>query len=361
MDEEKFDEWYPQAKVYFDGSHYIAIPHTTNLTRRRKPHYKEIVVRQKDGKFELVKTPKIELEEIDENSPWDDEQSTVEEVITLSQSKPQNANDAAICGNQPIRRKVTRKQIFEELYQKYLDLSRSEKIAAIYEDMRPLFKSDAGAESFVNSNYERKERNLIARRVRFVRKALNQEFNYFVTFTYDDKKHTEDSFKQKLKRMLWNFAERKGWKYMGVWERGKKTKRLHFHGLFYIPEGTLSGEFEEIDGYDFKRKERRITRQSTFFADRFGRNEFEELDRGPLFGHALAYIIKYMEKTNEKIVYSRGLYQYFISDIQNEDILVRTGQEGKKLVLADDFKCWSEGVYVGRVSKETIQELEKCS
>lgn len=361
MDEEKFDEWYPQAKVYFDGSHYIAIPHTTNKTRRRKPHPEEIVVRQTDGKYELVKTPKIELEEIDEESPWDGDQTTVEEFIKPSPNEAQNAKEAAICGNQPIRRKVTRKHIFEELYQKYLDLKKSEKIAAICRDMRPLFKTNVGAESFVNSNYDRKCRNLIARRVRFVRKALNHEFNYFVTFTYSDKKHTEESFKKKLKYTLWNLAKRKGWKYMGVWERGKKTNRLHFHGLFYIPAGTMSGEFEEIIGYDFKRKERRITKQNTFFADRFGRNEFEELDRGPLFGHALAYIIKYMEKSNEKIVYSRGLYQYFISDIQNEDVLTRTGQEGRKLVLADDFKCWAEGVYVGRVCEETIKELEKCS
>lgn len=361
MDEEKFDEWYPQAKVYFDGSHYIAIPHTTNRARRRKPHPEEIVVMQNDGKYELVKTPKIELEEIFEKSPWDDEQSQVKEVVEPSKNEPQNANGAVICGSQPPKRKTTRKQIFEELYQKYLNLKKSEKLAAIYRDMRPLFKTDVGAESFVNSNYDRKCRNLIARRVRFVRKALNQEFNYFVTFTYDDKKHNEESFKQKLKYMLWNVSNRKCWRYMGVWERGKKTNRLHLHGLFYIPEGTMSGEFEDIDGYDFKRKERRHLKQSTFFADRFGRNEFEELDRGPLFGHALAYIIKYMEKSNEKIMYSRGLYQFFISDIQKEDVLVRTGQEGKKLVLTDDFKCWAEGVYVGRVSQETIKELEKCS
>ena len=361
MEEEKFDEWYPQAKVYFDGSHYVAIPHTTNNTRRRKARHKEIEVSQSGNKFELVKKPPTGLEETDENSPWDGGQTTVEEVIGADANEAQNANDAVICGNQPIRRKVTRKQIFEELYQKYLELEKSKKIAAIYRDMRPLFRTDVGAKSFVNSNYERKCRNLTARRVRFVRKALNQQFNYFVTFTYSDKKHTEESFRKKLIRTISHFAKRKGWRYMGVWERGKKTERLHFHGLFYIPEGTMSGGFEDIDGYDFKKKERQHLKQSTFFADRFGRNEFEELDRGPLFGHAIAYIIKYMEKTNEKIVYSRGLYQYFISDIQNEDVLVRTGQEGKKLVLADDFKCWDEGVYVGRVSEQTIKELKKCT
>lgn len=184
MDEEEFDEWYPQAKVYFDGSHYIAIPHTVNLSRRRKARHEEIVVRQSGDKFELVKKPRIELEEIDEISPWDGDQTTVEEVVEPSKNEAQNANGAAICGKQPIKRKVTRKQIFEELYQKYLDLKKSDKLAAIYWDMRPLFKTDVGAESFVNSNYERKCRNLTARRVRFARKAFNQNFNYFVTVTY---------------------------------------------------------------------------------------------------------------------------------------------------------------------------------
>ena len=73
MDEEEFDEWYPQAKVYFDGSHYIAIPHTVNLSRRRKTHHEEIEVSQTGDKFELVKKPPTGLEETDENSPWDGE------------------------------------------------------------------------------------------------------------------------------------------------------------------------------------------------------------------------------------------------------------------------------------------------
>lgn len=37
------------------------------------------------------------------------------------------------------------------------------------------------------------------RRVRMTRKINLAEFNYFCTFTYDDKKHTEDTFKNKLR------------------------------------------------------------------------------------------------------------------------------------------------------------------
>ena len=36
-------------------------------------------------------------------------------------------------------------------------------------------------------------------------------------------------------------------------------------------------------------------------------------------GNALAYLMKYIEKTGEKIVYSKGLPQYFISDIMDEE------------------------------------------
>lgn len=36
---------YGETKVYFDGSHYIAIPHTTRPTKRRpKPLEEKIVV-----------------------------------------------------------------------------------------------------------------------------------------------------------------------------------------------------------------------------------------------------------------------------------------------------------------------------
>lgn len=36
-------------------------------------------------------------------------------------------------------------------------------------------------------------------------------------------------------------CHRKGWKYVGVWERSPEKQRLHFHGIFYIPEGTMPG------------------------------------------------------------------------------------------------------------------------
>ena len=45
-------------------------------------------------------------------------------------------------------------------------------------------------------------------------------------------------------------------------------------------------------------------------------------------------------------MYSRGLPQYFISDILPEDVVMKVGQEEKKLLLFDDFKCIDEGCIV---------------
>jgi len=44
VDGDGISEWYPNYKVRFDGSHYIATPHTTNLARRRK-RKEEIIIR----------------------------------------------------------------------------------------------------------------------------------------------------------------------------------------------------------------------------------------------------------------------------------------------------------------------------
>ena len=41
---------YGECKIYFDGSHYIGIPHTTRPSRRReKPPEEEIVVTEKEA------------------------------------------------------------------------------------------------------------------------------------------------------------------------------------------------------------------------------------------------------------------------------------------------------------------------
>ena len=330
---------YGEAKVYFDGSHYIAIPHTTRPAK-----------------------PRIEaVEEIITVIDQDDTNEASEQGSTDAENGHGDAKEAAKKTQNPRKRKITRKALFEELYVKYQHEKQNERRRLISQAMRPYFRSTDETERYVNANLERKQRNLICRRIRMCRKANMQEFNYFVTFTYDSKLHTEQSFRKRLRNCLSHLCSRKGWRYIGVWERSPKKDRLHFHGIFYIPDGTMPGELVERNDYSFNTHKRQKVWQNTYFLSRFGRCDFEPFDDIHRKGDAMAYIMKYIDKSGEKIVYSRGLPQYFISDILEDDVVCPIGMEDQKLLLYDDFLCFDQGVLVGPVSRETISQLRKAN
>jgi hypothetical protein len=102
------------------------------------------------------------------------------------------------------------------------------------------------------------------------------------------------------------------------------------------------------------------TLQNTYFTKRFGRNDFEQIDTIDLATTA-SYLMKYIEKSGERIVYSKGVKTYFISDIIDDDVVCTIGNEDRKILLFDDFSCFDEGVYVGEVSRETIKQMRKTN
>ena len=258
---------------------------------------------------------------------------------------------------------MTRKELFEELYQKSADIRKKrERKAYVQREMLPYFKDSISCRAFVEDNFNRKHRNMICRKTRLWRKINQQTFNYFVTFTFDDKKHTEESFQKALNTCLQHFSSRKDWLYIGAWERAPETGRLHFHGIFYIPEGAMSGKLEEVRDYDTRKKRMQTIQQNTFFAERFGRNEFRPIHHSSELPQMVKYLMKYIEKSGGKLVYSRGLYQYIETDIMDEDIICPYGLEGRKFILFDDFGCWIEGEYIGQSSdREVIARLPKVT
>lgn len=348
---------YGETKVYFDGSHYIAIPHTENPYRKRPQKPEEIITVADDGK---TLAP---IEEKADNPPVEttETQITLEDLAEETQ-KTQEATEGNESPPKPVKTvRTTKKQVFDKFYAESLKLPKTARKRFITEGMRPFFKSDEATETYVTLNMERKYKNLVARRVRLVRKVNLQTFNYFVTLTYNDAIHTEATFKKKLRTMLGHLCNRKGWKYVGVWERSPKKQRLHFHGIFYIPDVAALGKMTDVNSYSFSERKRQITKQSEYFNLHFGRNDFRPIENKTHIGEAVAYILKYIEKSGEKIVYSRGLPQFFISDIMDDDIAGRIGIEDKKLLLFDDFTCWDEGCYMGEVSKEVIAQMRKSN
>ena len=242
------------------------------------------------------------------------------------------------------RREVEQKAQFEAAYKESQKLPRKERKACMQKAMEETIPDKEQRKEYVERNNERKKVNAIRRKVRLSKKVnLQREWSYFCTFTFSDEKHTEESFRKSLRNTLKHLVNRKGWKHIGVWERGGETGRLHFHGIFYIPPGGMVGEIAETKDYNTKDHRMQTTHQNTYFLERYGRNDFQPLGSPEEVQHSLGYLMKYIEKSGERLVYGGDLPTYFKSDITDEDIVCPTGVDGKKMLLYDDFNCWEDG------------------
>ena len=102
------------------------------------------------------------------------------------------------------------------------------------------------------------------------------------------------------------------------------------------------------------------TYQNTHFLRYFGRNDFKAIDKNDVV-QSVRYLLKYIEKSGERLVYGGDLPTYFKSDVMDEDIICHTGIDDRKALLFDDFNCWDDGCLIGKVSPETISQLPKCN
>lgn len=310
----------PKAKVYHDGGHPIAIIPTTRPVRR--------------------KTKK----------------SASSDVCT-------DNNMQTHCENKTTNKKVATAQLkdtFARLYKETASMSKVERNNKIIEGMREYFKDETQARLFVEEHIQKEKRNFAVRAQRLFRKARLQKWNYFCTFTYDDKKHPETTFRKSLLNTLRHFASRRNWKYIGVWEFSPKSNRLHFHCLLHIPDGQMVGQLQEVTDYDTQNKRMQVTLQNSHFLDRFGRNDFAiicemELDR------SLKYMMKYLYKSGERIVYSRNLPTFIVSDIDDYDVLCEYGTRGNKVIVADNFICMIDGEIIGEYCLGMADKMPTCN
>lgn len=240
-----------EIKAYHDGGHYVGIPQKTKRSRSRF----------------------IKVEEYIEVEP-ENKENTVD-----NSSNEQVINDDKTTRNKPI--KMTKKELFNKLYEDSTSLRFKDKQPAITNGMKKYFGSYEDAKNYVEHQLENKRKSIINKRKRFYRKVAMNEFNYFVTFTYADNLHTEQSFQKKLKNCLGHLHNRKGWKYAGVFEKSK-SDRLHFHGLLYIPEGQMVGKLLEKKDYNLRTHKMQNTTQNTFFNSKFGRSDFERITKQDL-------------------------------------------------------------------------------
>ena len=257
---------------------------------------------------------------------------------------------------------VEQKEQFEAAYKESQKLPRKERKAYMRKALEETIPDKEQRKEYVERNNERKQTNAIRRKVRLSKKVnLQRDWDFFCTFTYSDEKHTEESFRKSLRNTFKHLVNRKGWKHVGVWERGGETNRLHFHGIFYIPPGSMVGEIVETKDYSTKDRRMQTAHQNTYFLERYGRNDFQPLGTPDEVRHSLGYLMKYIEKTGEKLVYGGKLPTYFQSDVLDEDILCPYGIDDRKAILADDFLCIKDGEIMGKVSPEVIEKMPKVN
>ena len=255
-----------------------------------------------------------------------------------------------------------KKAQFEAAYKESRQLPRKERKAFMRKAMEETIPDKEQRKEYVERNNERKKTNAIRRKVRLSKKVnLQREWSYFCTFTFSDEKHTEESFRKSLRNTLKHLVNRKGWKHIGVWERGGETGRLHFHGIFYIPQGGKVGEIVETKDYNTKDRRMQPAHQNTYFLERYGRNDFQPLGSPEEVQHSLGYLMKYIEKSGERLIYGGKLPTYFESDVADEDILAPYGIDDRKAILADDFTCMVDGEVIGKVSPEVIAKMPKVN
>ena len=241
------------------------------------------------------------------------------------------------------KRKNSKKRVKNETEEKLKQLYKSEtgtkkeKTEKVIEKINEEIKDEEKAKEFVKATLEKEKRNKIVRLTRLYRKIGLQQWTHFCTFTYNSNKLNEEEFRKKLLTCLRHLSHRKVWKYIGVFERSPKLERLHFHGIFVITE--MVGEIIETRDYSTKTHQMQIAHQNTFFLERFGRNDFKEIINNVGVNDAVNYIMKYIRKTGEKVIYSKHLQTYFVADILDDDVVCKIGQEDRKILLFDDFKC----------------------
>ena len=112
----------------------------------------------------------------------------------------------------------------------------------------------------------------------------------------------------------------------------------------------MPGTLEAVTDFDTRSKRMRTTLQSTYFNEHFGRSDFEKLNP-----HTLRINLQYLLK----IIYSRQMRQYLVSDIREDDVVMPFGKEDRKLILFSDFTCIHDGKRIGKVSPEVIEKMPK--
>ena len=241
--------------------------------------------------------------------------------------------------------------------------------------------------------YDKKERDYQEEaRVRAFRRCveygLNNDWQYFVTITLDDKKVDIKSYDCIIKKVLQEFALiRKrydsGFRYLLVPELSPKNNRLHFHGLLKfgksLSELKKDGEIKYL-GYN-KRFKNRFYRFERFFK-KYGASRLDEIvrDSPAIVYYIAAYLGK--RKIDNRTIDKIGSHYFYVSEGLRKASRIKIDKTQSDNILAavrympttfqneflqkfrltkDQFEKLAEGRYIVRYDLKTGEVLPKIS
>ncbi len=348
------------GKLTNDGAHNVWIEETRNPRGKRRKKYAEPKFKVDVMSLETAKNLRQKKEVIEENAdtesrpPGEGIKAENDEIAVDFVDAEEVDGGAKNEEKTPQEtRLMTLREVFDELYDSYYALKFKAKKKALLTAMTPYFDTRKRTVEFVEENLLRRRHNNGARYLRALRKCCLNRFNYFVTFTYDDEKMDREQFKKKLKAYLKNKVNRDNWKYFGVWEGWDGKKRLHFHALMYIPDGTMPGELVEMTSYNTSKKRKQTVIANTEFNEKFGRSSVEEIivyeqDK------AYNYVLKYLNKGGKSMV-SKNCPTFIKGYVQKSQLVFPMNVEHKYFMNPQAEVIMLTGE-ITRVDEERPQE-----
>ena len=348
------------GKLTNDGAHNVWIEETRNPRGKRRKKWAEPKFKVDVMSLETAKNLQQRKEVIEENADTESRppgagiKAKNDEIAVDFIDGDEEDGEAKDEEKTPQEtRLMTLREVFDELYDSYYEMKFAAKRKALLEAMAPYFDTRKRTVEFVEENLHRRRHNNGARYLRALRKCCLNRFNYFVTFTYDDEKMNREQFKKKLKAYLKNKVNRDNWKYFGVWEGWDGKKRLHFHALMYIPEGTMPGELVEMTSYNTSKKRKQTVIANTEFNEKFGRSSIEEIIVYEQ-EKAYNYVLKYLNKGGKSMV-SKNCPTFIKGYVQKSQLVFPMEAEHKYFMdpHADVIMLTGE---ITRVDEERPQE-----
>ena len=136
---------YQKCKIYNDGSHFIAIPHTTRPATPKRYHPEEVIEVIDD----TPQQPQLNADKCTAEQALMALNDT-NEVDSGECSKENESPPTGEISKPVTTRKITRRQLFDELYEECKNLKKRGREKYIYERMKQYF---ANAEACIVQRY----------------------------------------------------------------------------------------------------------------------------------------------------------------------------------------------------------------